>query len=254
MDESGTTTHPDLTQASTIEFGPLTIAYDSRVLVPRPWTQMQSQWAADLLEGLSPGPVLELCTGAGHIGLLALALSGRSGVLVDIDPVAAAYARRNAEAAGLTPQVEVRLSAAEEALRPGERFVMVVADPPWVPSGDVARFPEDPLRAIDGGDDGLAIALTCLAVMGRCLTPDGVGLLQVGTGEQVHVLQEWLARDDTPGLRVEATRTHEDRGVVVLLRPLQRVGVRLSVSPSVCGRGDRVRRQGDVDTEEGTTT
>lgn len=218
MDESGTTTHPELTQASTIEFGPLTIAYDSRVLVPRQWTQMQSQWAADLLQQLPAGPVLELCTGAGHIGLLALALSGRTGVLVDIDPVAAAYARRNAEAAGLTQQVEVRLSPAEEALRSGEQFVMVLADPPWVPSGEVGRFPEDPLRAIDGGDDGLAIALTCLTVMGRCLTPEGYGLLQVGTPEQVHVVQEWLTRDDSPRLRVEATRAHEDRGVVVLLR------------------------------------
>lgn len=215
--DHGTTTGPRPGSVCTVDFDGLTIAYDSRVLVPRPWTAMQSRWAAELLAELPEGPVLELCTGAGHIGLLALALSGRDGVLVDVDPVAAAYARRNAEAAGLTDRVEVRLSPAETALRDGELFAMVIADPPWVPSADVGRFPEDPLLAIDGGDDGLAIALTCLTVMGEALAPGGAGLLQVGTHAQVAAIEEWLARDDAPALRVAASREHEDRGVLALL-------------------------------------
>lgn len=220
--DHGTTTDPRPASVSTVDFDGLTITYDDRLLVPRPWTALQSRWAADLLDELPPGPVLELCTGAGHIGLLTLALSGRDGVLVDIDPVAAEYARRNAEAAGLADRVEVRLSAAETALQPGERFPLVVADPPWVRSSDVGRFPEDPLLAIDGGDDGLAIALTCLTVMGRGLAPGGAGLLQVGTHEQVATIEEWLTTDAAPELRVVAVRQHEDRGVLVLLRPAPR--------------------------------
>ena len=56
----------------TIAFGPLTIAYDALVLEPRQWTTIQSEWARELLATAPPGPVLELCTGAGHIGLLAV--------------------------------------------------------------------------------------------------------------------------------------------------------------------------------------
>ena len=50
----------------------LEISYDQRVLEPRPWTAAQSRWASSLFRVLPPGPVLELCAGAGHIGLLAV--------------------------------------------------------------------------------------------------------------------------------------------------------------------------------------
>ena len=56
---------------TTVEFGGLQITFDSRLLSPRPWTQAQSRWAASLLPNLPPGDVLELCSGAGQIGLLA---------------------------------------------------------------------------------------------------------------------------------------------------------------------------------------
>ncbi|MBE7325725.1 class I SAM-dependent methyltransferase [Nocardioides sp. Y6] len=201
-----------------MDFGPLTIAHDARVLEPRPWTVLQSRWAADLSPELPGGPLLELCTGAGHIGLLAVHLSGRPGVLVDVDPAATWFAHANAERAGLADRVEVRLGRAEEAVRPDESFGLVIADPPWVPSASVGRFPDDPLLAIDGGHDGLAIAWTCLTVMGDCLAPGGAGLLQLGDHAQVDAVREWLARDDTPALRVTDVRAHEDRGVVALLR------------------------------------
>ena len=57
-------------------FGHLPIAFDERVLRPRPWTVAQSRWAAELLHDRpAPSAVLELCAGAGHIGLLALAMA-----------------------------------------------------------------------------------------------------------------------------------------------------------------------------------
>lgn len=217
MDQPGTTA-TDTPSPRTMSFGPLEIRYDSRVLEPRPWTALQSRWAAELLADLPPGRVLELCTGAGHIGLLALALSGRAGVLVDIDPVAAEHARFNTAAAGLADRVEVRLAAAQDAVGPGEEFPLVIADPPWVTSAEVGRFPEDPLLAIDGGEDGLGLALTCLEVMGTCLAHGGAGLLQIGNHAQVAAVEEWLAHPETPSLQVQEVRAHEDRGVVVLLR------------------------------------
>ena len=96
-------------------FGSLTIAFDDRVLRPRGWTTAQSEWAAELMLTAPGGPVLELCSGAGHIGLLAVAGSGRSLVCVDANPVACDYARANALQAGLAELVEVR-----ESLEPVE--------------------------------------------------------------------------------------------------------------------------------------
>ena len=54
---------------SSATFGGLAIAYDARVLSPRTWTLHQSLWALELLEQLPDGPILELCAGAGQIGL-----------------------------------------------------------------------------------------------------------------------------------------------------------------------------------------
>ena len=55
-------------------FGGLDIAYDATVLEPRGWTLAQSVVALDLEPALPPGAVLELCSGAGHIGLVVAAI------------------------------------------------------------------------------------------------------------------------------------------------------------------------------------
>jgi methylase of polypeptide subunit release factors len=170
-------------------FGSLTIAYDDRVLRPREWTAAQSDWAAELSAAAPGGTVLELCAGAGHIGLLAVAASGRRLVCVDANPVACDYARANALAAGLADRVQVREGRLEQALEAGETFPVIIADPPWVPREQTSRYPEDPLTAIDGGDDGLDVARACLAVIDDHLAPGGSAVLQVGTRTQTDALQ-----------------------------------------------------------------
>jgi release factor glutamine methyltransferase len=198
-----------------LAFGPLTIAFDERVLRPREWTAAQSAWAADLMTSAPDGPVLELCSGAGHIGLLAVLLSSRPLVCVDASSVACDYARANASAAGIADRVEVREGRLEEAVRDDERFPVVIADPPWVPRNETGQFPEDPLTAIDGGDDGLDVARAVLAVIDRHLAPGGSAVLQLGTTAQVDVLkaEPCLA---TGRLTVVEVR-EEERGVLARL-------------------------------------
>ena len=208
-DDAMTSAPPSL---ETVEFGALAIAFDDRVLRPRAWTAAQSAWAADLLRTAPAGPVLELCAGAGQIGLLAVADSERSLVCVDLSPVACDYARHNADHNGLGHRVEVREGPMDEVIRDSERFALVVADPPWVRRTEVGRYPEDPLVAIDGGDDGLDVARTCLDVARRHLRPDGSMILQIGTLEQVEILRAECADD----LVVVEVRECE-RGVLVRL-------------------------------------
>ena len=129
----------------TMGFGPLRITFDERVLRPRTWTAAQSEWAAEILDEAPAGPVLELCAGAGQIGLLAvLGLGPAAGV-------------RRPEPGRL------RVGAAQRGGRPGsrtgsrcargrwtrccatsERFAVVVADPPWVRRDEVGSLPRGP--------------------------------------------------------------------------------------------------------------
>ncbi|WP_343911137.1 methyltransferase domain-containing protein [Nocardioides aquiterrae] len=203
-----------LPAAESMGFGPLRIAFDGRVLRPRPWTEAQATWAAEILETAPPGAVLELCAGAGQIGLLAVLGSSRRLVCVDVNPAACEWARHNADAAGLGARVEVREGPMEDVLRDSERFALVVADPPWVPRARVGDYPEDPVVAIDGGDDGMDLAWLCVDVARSHLTPLGTLLLQLGTVEQVDALRARLHGDDD--FVVTEVRWC-DRGVLVRL-------------------------------------
>ena len=196
-----------------LTFGSLQIAFDEQVLRPRGWTTAQSLWAADLLPDVPEGPVLELCAGAGQIGLLAVLDSSRSLVCVDANEVACDFARANAQAAGISERVEVRTARLESALDPGERFSLVIADPPWVPRDEIGRYPEDPTTAIDGGGDGMEVARACLRVIDAHLEAGGAALLQLGTKAQAAALaHEEPVR--TGSLEVVEVR-QEERGVLV---------------------------------------
>lgn len=204
-------------EAETAAYGNLSISFDDRVLRPRSWTTLQSEWAAEMLPAATQGSVLEVCAGVGHIGLLAISASPRSLVQVDMNAVACDFARQNAAAAGLSSWVEVRHGRMEDALDGAERFVMIVADPPWVRSDRTFAFPEDPLAAIDGGVDGLDVARTCLDVIGRHLDDTGSALLQLGTAAQIEAVDAHLQAHRGLRLQVRGFREHPHGNIVVHL-------------------------------------
>lgn len=202
--------------ASHLTFCGLSISYDRRVLEPRPWTEAQSQWAAELLSETPAGAVLELCAGVGHIGLGAVREGNRDLVMVDVNPVAREFALQNAAANELASRVEFRLARIDEALDEGERFPLIIADPPWVRSAETSQFPEDPLLAIDGGDDGLHLARTCVDLIDAHLAEGGSALLQLGNAAQAELIADYAEQRSGGTVAAAETRVF-DRGVVVRL-------------------------------------
>lgn len=199
-------------------FGPLQIEYDEHVLEPRPWTLTQAQWAAELLRSQEDvSPLLELCAGAGQIGLAAAMLSDRAAVLVDASEDACRLAARNAVGAGLSGRVEVRHGPMDEVVGPDESFALVLADPPYIPSAHTGAFPHDPLTAIDGGDDGLALARTCLRVGASHLRRGGPMLLQLRDGTQAAELAAELRDQATAALELVEVRDVPDGGSLLHL-------------------------------------
>lgn len=198
-----------------VQFGELTLVFDEQVLRPREWTTAQSLWAAELAATSPQGPLLELCSGVGQIGLLTVVNEPRDLVMVDANRRACELAQRNVDDAGPSGRVDIRNRRLEEALDPEERFVGVIADPPWVPRPDVERFPEDPTSAIDGGPEGLDVARACIHVAHDHLVDGGWLLIQLGNRRQAEELTEWAAGSGLGLERVE-TRSFE-RGVLLLL-------------------------------------
>ena len=205
-----------MSTAQRISFGSLDIAYDNRVLTPRPWTVMQAEWAGELEPSLPEGPFAELGCGAGHIGLAAIATNGRDLVQLDADKAACELAASNATTAGLSGRAHVRCGEFEETLLDGETFALVLADPPYVPTSETWLYPDDPAAAIDGGADGLDGIRATLRVAARHLAPGGAVLLQVwGAGQAERV----VPFADGLGLRVLDLRSHDEDRAVALLRP-----------------------------------
>lgn len=207
---------PHRSDTQHLMFHQLDIAYNDQLLQPRPWTEAQSRWAAQLLAQAPSGPVLELCAGAGHIGLGTVRDASRTLVMVDLSPVAQRFALHNAEVNGLSGRVEFRQARLEEALEPNERFALIVADPPWVPSGNTSKFPDDPVIAIDGGQDGLDLARMCVDLIERHLEQGGSAVLQLGNSTQAALITEYAEQLPAGSVGVVATR-HYDDGVLMLL-------------------------------------
>lgn len=186
-----------------VDFEGLRIRTDPDVLMPRDWTAAQAHWAADLSRTRPDGPLLEVCAGAGHLGLLAARLTGRRLVAVDLNPVAGSLIEQNADLADL--EVDVRLGDMGSVLGPDEYFQIMILDPPWVRSGELEGFPEDPVLAIDGGSDGLRLVRACTGVVAAHLAPEGAAVLQVGP-DQADGTRAVI--DQTPGLVVRKVRDY----------------------------------------------
>jgi release factor glutamine methyltransferase len=197
----------------TTTFGPVRVTYGDDVLEPRPWTLAQSVWAA----ALPPGPMLELGCGAGHIGLAAAALTGSPLLQVDTSAAATRTAAANASAAGLAGTVTQRHGDPGDVLEDDERFAVIVADPPYIPSDQVDRFPEDPTSAIDGGGEGVALVHHFLTVAAAHLAPGGAVVLQLGGSDQIDQVEGWLRTPDAPDLVVRERRVlGPDRALALL--------------------------------------
>ena len=125
-----------------------------------------------------PERILDLCCGCGALGIAAaLRFPAAHLTLADIDARAVACARRNVARFGLSGRAEVRVSALFDALPPSTHD-LVLANPPYVPAGEITRLPEEyarePHHGLASGADGLDCWREILAGLGAWLAPHGL--------------------------------------------------------------------------------
>ncbi len=158
------------------------LAVDRRVLIPRPETELVAEIAIEKAATFSPTrTVLDLGTGSGAIGLSMadeLPIVGTTVWLTDASPDALAVATANLSGLGRAAQ-NVRIAAGSwfDAVPDGERFDVIVSNPPYVADGspDAAAIVTDwePADALFAGPDGLDDLRTIIAGAPRWLSPDG---------------------------------------------------------------------------------
>jgi release factor glutamine methyltransferase len=117
------------------EFWSLPLKVTPAVLVPRHETEILVEMALRQLPKSEERTVLDLGTGSGAVALAIASERPRAQVTaVDVSPGALGVARDNARALALS-NVTFRLGSWFDAT-PGERFDVVVANPPYVAEGD----------------------------------------------------------------------------------------------------------------------
>jgi release factor glutamine methyltransferase len=162
-------------------FRRLTLNVDSRVLVPRPETEVVVERCLARIEGLSEPLVLDVGTGSGAIALaLADEHPGARVTGIDASPGALEVAASNAARTGLS--MDFRQRDLFGGLPEGP-WDLVVSNPPYVLPQDLASLePEvrewEPREALVGVGATEAVARGALAV----LRPGGALVLEVADG------------------------------------------------------------------------
>lgn len=174
-------------------FAGLEFHCDARALVPRsPLAELIQNDYRPWWRGAPPDRILDLCCGGGAIGIAAaVQQSGLEVVLADIDRDALALAVENIALHGLEQRVSVRESDLFAGLA-GERFDIVLCNPPYVDAGDLAGMPPEyhaePPLGLGSGEDGLDLARKILVSASDYLLDGGLLFLELGNS--------WLALDE----------------------------------------------------------
>jgi release factor glutamine methyltransferase len=228
------------------EFAGQRIGVDPVVFVPRRRSEFLVSVAVGFARARTGGGsatvvIVDLCCGTGALGLAvaaevagrtisgsagpagrsvsgAEAVSGGLGKIelhaADLDPAAVACARRNVEPVGGRVYVGDLFGALPDGLR--GRVDVLICNAPYVPTGDVAFLPaeardHEPLVALDGGLDGLAVLRRAAAGAPSWLAAGGVLLVETSERQAAEMAGVMAAADLRP-----AVHTDEDTGATVV--------------------------------------
>ena len=162
------------------EFWSRLLYVDKRVLIPRPETETVVEVVKERFKNRAASPgdtMMDVCCGSGALGLAIASFMPGKWVLTDLDADALAVAKINCEKySGDGPFFHV-LADLFKSFGVGSGFDLIVSNPPYVKRSDLPALPAgirnfEPMRALDGGADGLEI-LKRLVAQGPAYLAEG---------------------------------------------------------------------------------
>ncbi len=161
-------------------------------LIPRKETEIVCRGALSKLPSDVPTLVIDVCCGAGNLGLaLAMHLPQAQVAGSDLSEDAVGLANRNAAFLGVTDRAWFRagdLFAAFDSPEFLGKADLVICNPPYISSARVEQMPREiaafePRLAFDGGPFGVKILTRLVREAHRFLKPGGWLAFEVGLGQ-----------------------------------------------------------------------
>lgn len=162
---------------------------DERVLVPRsPLAELIERGFEPWMAARRIHRLLDLGTGSGCIAVAAaLALPWAHVDATDLSEEALAVARMNIERHGVGRRVRTRVADVFAGLA-GERYDVIVSNPPYVGDEEMRTLPaeyhHEPRGGLHAGHDGLAVVHRILGAAAAHLRRDGILIVEVGNSQQ----------------------------------------------------------------------
>ncbi|MET3793603.1 peptide chain release factor N(5)-glutamine methyltransferase [Aquamicrobium terrae] len=177
------------------EFYGLRLSLSAETLEPRPDTEVLVDAVLPFMRDVASREgecrVLDLGTGTGAIALALLAnVPGAVATGVDISDDALATAARNAVDLGLADRFRPKKS--DWFAEISDRYHVIASNPPYIGSNEIAALQKevrlfDPLRALDGGDDGLEPYRIIAAGAASHLEQGGLVVVEIGSTQRLEV-------------------------------------------------------------------
>ena len=170
------------------EFWSMTLRVTPDVLTPRPDTEtLVEAGLARLPDAEAAYRILDIGTGSGAIALALAKERPRASVTAtDISAAALQIARVNADQLHIGESVRF-LEGELYAPVQGERFDLIVSNPPYLARTSAAGLPpeleHEPEQALFAGDDGYGVLNPLIAGAGEALAPGGWLAVEVGDGQ-----------------------------------------------------------------------
>ncbi|MBN1870306.1 MAG: peptide chain release factor N(5)-glutamine methyltransferase [Candidatus Omnitrophica bacterium] len=195
------------------DFYGMTLFVDRRALIPRPETEILVDLAIHTVKSdprKETLKALDLGIGSGNMTAALLKnLPHMTMTALDISDEALDLARQNAKHHGVESRVNFLCDDMarylKEAVVKGEKFDMVVSNPPYIPTQQLGKLPidvqQEPRIALDGGDDGLRFCRAIIEYAWQILQEKGFLAMEIGDGQ----------RDDIAGIFAQYPQYREIR-------------------------------------------
>lgn len=212
------------------EFMKLNFFVNENVLIPQPDTEILVEEVLKIVRENTENKedkeerqnkILDMCSGSGCIGIsLANYLEDVKVIMSDISKDAIEIAKKNAKDNNVYEKVEFIQSDLFENIKAKEKFDIIVSNPPYIETKVIENLSKqvqnEPIIALDGGEDGLIFYRKLINEVPKFLNDDGYLCMEIGYDQKEKVIN--IAKEKNIFSKIETIKDLSGNDRVVILR------------------------------------